>query len=338
MKYKPLIIVLGEPYSVFIEIFLKTYKSTIKSKFKIPILLIGSLKLLEAQMKFFKYKFNIKPIKENDLKDIKKNDFINILDIDYKFNKPFEKNSKFSNDYIRKCFETSIRLLRNNRALGMINGPISKSKFLKKRFSGITEYLGFQTKSKNLSMLIYNEKLSVSPITTHLPLKKVASKISISSVQNKIFFLNKFFFNVLSKKPRIAVLGLNPHCETIDKYSEEEKIIVPAIKNLKRKKIIVSGPYPADTFFLKENLVNYDLVVGMYHDQVLTPSKTLFAFDAINITVGLPFIRVSPDHGPNEKMVSKGNSNPLSLIKSLKFFENIYANKTKKKFRSKFFN
>ena len=76
----------------------------------------------------------------------------------------------------------------------------------------------------------------------------------------------------------------------------------------------------------------------MYHDQVLTPSKTLFAFDAINITVGLPFIRVSPDHGPNEKMVSKGASNPLSLIKSLKFFENLYANKTKKKFRSKFFN
>ena len=104
MKYKPLIIVLGEPYSVFIEIFLKTYKSTIKSKFKIPILLIGSLKLLEAQMKFFKYKFNIKPIKENDLKDIKKNDFINILDIDYKFNKPFEKNYKFYNDYIIKCF------------------------------------------------------------------------------------------------------------------------------------------------------------------------------------------------------------------------------------------
>ena len=148
MKYKPLIIVLGEPYSVFIEIFLKTYKSTIKSKFKIPILLIGSLKLLEAQMKFFKYKFNIKPIKENDLKDIKKNDFINILDIDYKFNKPFEKNSKFSNDYIRKCFETSIRLLRNNRALGMINGPISKSKFLKKDFRGLLNTWAFKQKVK----------------------------------------------------------------------------------------------------------------------------------------------------------------------------------------------
>ena len=94
---------------------------------------------------------------------------------------------------------------------------------------------------------------------------------------------------------------------------------------LKSKKINISGLFSADTFFLKENYKKYNLVIGMYHDQVLTPAKTLFHFNAINITVGLPFIRISPDHGPNESMVSKNISNPLSLIKSIDFFRRINA-------------
>ena len=85
----------------------------------------------------------------------------------------------------------------------------------------------------------------------------------------------------------------------------------------------VSGPYPADTIFLRNNRKNYDSIIGMYHDQVLTPIKTLFEYDAINITLGLPFIRVSPDHGPNEKMLGKNQSNPLSLFKSLEFLDKI---------------
>ena len=93
------------------------------------------------------------------------------------------------------------------------------------------------------------------------------------------------------------------------------------MKNKSRKKINVKGPYSADTFFQSKNLLNFDVVVGMYHDQVLTPIKTLFEYDAINITLGLPFIRVSPDHGPNKKMVGKNKSNPISLIKALSFLD-----------------
>jgi 4-hydroxythreonine-4-phosphate dehydrogenase len=90
------------------------------------------------------------------------------------------------------------------------------------------------------------------------------------------------------------------------------------MKSLKYK---ISGPLSADTVFLKKNRKNYDVIVGMYHDQVLTPIKTLFEYDAINITLGLPFIRISPDHGPNEKMLGKGISNPLSLINSITFLD-----------------
>ena len=103
--------------------------------------------------------------------------------------------------------------------------------------------------------------------------------------------------------------------------SETNKEIIPAIKYLKKKKIKVYGPYPADTIFLKNNLKKFNVVFGMYHDQVLSPMKTLFGFDAVNITLGLPFIRVSPDHGPNIKMIGKNLSDPTSLIQSIIFLD-----------------
>ena len=122
-------------------------------------------------------------------------------------------------------------------------------------------------------------------------------------------------------KPKIAVTGLNPHCESILKFNEDEKIIRPTIKSLKKKGYNIHGPFSADTIFLKQNRSRYNVILGMYHDQVLSPLKTLKEYDAINITLGLPFFRVSPDHGPNETMINKNLSNPLSLIRSLKFLD-----------------
>ena len=120
--------------------------------------------------------------------------------------------------------------------------------------------------------------------------------------------------------------GLNPHCETINKFSEEDKIIKPAIKILKRNKINVEGPLSADTLFMKKNIKKYDVFIGMYHDQVLGPIKALFGFNSINITLGLPFIRISPDHGPNNSMFGKNKSDPSSLIESLLLLKKIRAN------------
>ena len=134
-------------------------------------------------------------------------------------------------------------------------------------------------------------------------------------IEQQIKLIDNFYKKKIGFKPKIGVLGLNPHCESIAKYNEDEKIIKPAINNLKKFKNKISGPFPADTCFLKKNRKKFNVIVGMYHDQVLTPIKTLFEYNAINITLGLPFIRVSPDHGPNEKMLGKNISNPLSLIK-----------------------
>ena len=170
-------------------------------------------------------------------------------------------------------------------------------------------------------MLIYNKNLSVSPITTHLPLKHVAKNIKKKLIFEKVKLINTFFNENLKKKPNIAITGLNPHCESIDMFNEDQKILKPTIKHLSKLKYKISGPFAADTIFLKKNREKFDVIIGMYHDQVLTPIKTLYEYDAINITLGLPFIRVSPDHGPNEGMLGKNLSNPLSLIKAMKFLD-----------------
>ena len=169
-------------------------------------------------------------------------------------------------------------------------------------------------------MLIYNKDLSVCPITTHLPLKLVAKKINMKLIIEKIKILDDFYLKNFGFKPKIAVTGLNPHCESILNFNEDDKIIAPSIKILK-KRFKIAGPFPTDTLFLKDNRKKYDVILGMYHDQVLTPIKTLFEYDAINITMGLPFLRISPDHGPNEKMIGKNKSSALSLIKALNFLD-----------------
>ena len=134
------------------------------------------------------------------------------------------------------------------------------------------------------------------------------------------------YIDRFNKRPKIAVTGLNPHCESNFNNSEEDKLIKPAIKIVKKKKLDVSGPFPADTLFIKDNVKKYDVIAGMYHDQVLTPIKTLYNFDAINITLGLPFVRISPDHGPNNQMLGQKKSDPTSFKKALIFLQKINEN------------
>jgi len=316
---KPLLIVAGEPFSIFSEIFLKSIKNKIYKK---PIILIISKNLFIQQMKQLNFKVKINIInKENfNLNNLSKKK-INIINVDFKFKKIFDKISNKSNDYIEECFEIALKLLKENTFAGLINGPISKKHFLKGKFLGITEYLAHKTNNDNkVAMLIYNKKLSVSPTTTHLPLKLVNKNLSKNKIINQIKIIRKFYKNKLNKEPRFGITGLNPHCESNYKSSEEKEIIIPAIKNLIKKKYKIKGPFAADTIFMRENLKNYDVIIGMYHDQVLAPVKTIFGFNAINITLGLPFIRVSPDHGPNTKMLGKNISNSKSLVEAINFF------------------
>ena len=319
MNYKPILIVAGEPNSIFSEIFFKSLRI---KKFKSPIILIASQNLIKLQMKKLKINMKIKILNLDKIDKYKLNNkVINLINVEYNTTKAFEKISSKSNKYIKESFKIALNLINNKISNKLINGPVSKKYFLNNKFLGITEYLAKKSKVKNIAMLIYNNDLSVSPVTTHLPLKQVVKKINKKLIKNKIVLINNFYKNKFKKKPNIAITGLNPHCESIDRYNEDTKIIKPIVKHMKKSNYRISGPHSADTIFLKKNRKKYDVIMGMYHDQVLTPMKTLFEYDAINITLGLPFIRISPDHGPNEKMLGKNLSNPLSLIKSISFLD-----------------
>ena len=319
MSTKYILIILGEPFSTFSEILGKYFSKRTKSK-KV-IILIENKKLFNDQLKKLKYKLELNEI--NNLRNAKKN-IINFFNISFKYNKAFSKISIKSKKYIESSFDKALDIIKKNEdKFILINGPVSKKAFLQKKYLGITEYLSRKTNTKNEVMLIYNEKLSVSPITTHIPLKYVAKQIIKKKIINNILKINNYYKEILKKKTSFAILGINPHCETIDRFSEEDKIIKPSINILKKKKINIEGPFAADTFFLKKNINNYDVVVGMYHDQVLTPFKTLYNFNAINITIGLPFIRISPDHGPNNEMLGKNKSDPSSIFCAMRFINKI---------------
>ena len=319
MNIKYILIVMGEPYSTFSEIVGKYFIK--KRKLNKKIIIIGNKELIQKQLKKLKIFFFINEIL--NVKEAEKNK-VNIINVNFFHKKIYSNISSKSNKYIKDCFDLSLKIIKecNNECI-LINGPISKKTFLKKKYLGITEYLARKTNTVNEIMLIYNEKLSVSPLTTHIPIKYVTKKISKDKIYNNTLNIIYFFKKFLKKNVKIAILGLNPHCETIDNFSEEEKIIIPAIKRLKKNRINVNGPFSADTFFLNPKIDTYDVVLGMYHDQVLTPIKTIYNFNAINITVGLPFLRISPDHGPNANMLGKNISDPSSFFYAMKFIEKI---------------
>ena len=311
-NFKPILIIAGDPKSIFLEIYFKSLK---RNKFKSPLILIVNENILLRQMKLLNYNFKINKLNINNLsfKNLT-NKRINIINV------PF--TNKFISKYIYQSFEKALSLIKKNNNITLINGPINKKKILKQRFLGITEYLDFKTKSNGKTvMLIYNKNLSVSPLTTHLPLKKVHRYINKKKIINHVQQIAEFYKKNFRINPKIGITGLNPHCESNSQKSEEEKFIIPAIKDLSNKRFKVTGPYAADTIFLKEKLKNFDVIIGMYHDQVLSPIKSIFGFNAINITLGLPFIRISPDHGPNVEMFLKKKSKPDSLIKAIKFLD-----------------
>ena len=320
MNYKPILIVAGEPNSIVLEIFFKSIRA---NQYKSPLIIIVSKKLLEQQMQKLGFFFEINTISKNFKRfNLLNNKKINLIDIEYEFDNCFEKISNKSNNYIKSSFEVALKIIKQNKLSKFINGPISKKSFLNGKTLGITEYLAKKTgKTNKVIMLIFNDKLSVSPLTTHLALKDVHKKVSKQKIYQHTTLITEFYKKKFNKKPSIAITGLNPHCESNFHDCEEETIIMPAIKKLKLNKFNVNGPFPADTIFIKKHLKNYDVVIGMYHDQGLSPMKALFNFDAINITLGLPFIRISPDHGPNTSMLGKNLSDPKSLIEALKFLD-----------------
>jgi len=325
MTNKIIGIIAGEPNSTASEIIFKAWKKRKKYK-HFPFFIIGSFSILEKQKNTLGFKnLKLKKIRENFKKKDLMGSKLAVLNVNFQQSSSFAKISKKSKPYIFKCFDLCAKLIKSKKIMGLINCPVSKEHLFDKNSKGVTEYLSKKySKLGKEVMLIYNKNLAVSPITTHIRLADVVRSLNKKIIIKKIETINQFYKKVLKKTPKIAVLGINPHNYSgYKKKSDEKNLVLPAIKFLKKKKINVLGPVSPDTSFMIYKKYKIDTIVGMYHDQVLTPFKSIFKFDAINITLGLPFIRISPDHGVGSNIVGKKIANPNSLIESIKFFNNL---------------
>ena len=311
-------IIAGEPNSINSEIIAKAWKK--KKKLK-NIFVIGNYSILNKQMLKLGIKIPLAKIKS--FQEFKKIDKLLVLDVPLKFKSEFSINPSDAKIYIFKCFDVAHNLALKKKIKGFINAPIDK-KIFNKKYLGVTEYLSEKNMCKNKEvMMIHNKKLSVVPLTTHIDIKNVANKITFNLIKSKIITLNKFYLKMFNKKPKIAILGLNPHNSENRDNSIENKIIKPTLIKLKKIKIDIKGPFPADTAFNRQKTNTYDVIVGMYHDQVLAPFKALYGYDAINITLGLKYLRLSPDHGTAQDIIGLNKGNPESLESAINFLNRI---------------
>jgi len=312
----------GEPSGIGPDLIIQLCKSTFWTDIKIPILCLSDPKLLIQRAKDLGKKITLKEISAIEQLQKNKKNIIQVMHVsdcgNTKPGKLYKSNAQYVLDNLKFGIDEALK----NKNLAIVTGPISKENIISinKAFSGHTEYIQQRTKSDEVLMLLASDQLKVALATTHLPLKKVANKISKELVISKATTLNqglKQKFKI--KNPNIKLLGLNPHSGEGGKIGKEEiDILIPAVKELRKKKINISYPISADTAFTKKNLKETDAFLGMYHDQVLPVIKALSFGSAINITLGVPITRTSVDHGVALDISGTGKSDPSSLKEAIK--------------------
>ncbi len=219
--------------------------------------------------------------------------------------------------YAVKSLQFATQALKEGKIDGLVTAPIHKNNVQGPEFkyTGHTPYFKEFFGVPEVLMLLVSESLRVGLVTEHVPLKEVAGLITREAIQAKLSVLNASLqkdFNI--NRPKIAVLGLNPHAGDEGLIGkEEEEIIKPAIKDAKQHNMLVSGPFSADAFFARGYHQKFDAVLAMYHDQGLIPFKSLAMGDGVNFTAGLPNVRTSPDHGTAFDIAGKDKANPSSF-------------------------
>jgi len=317
----------GEPSGIGPDLIIQLSCSTFWNQINIPIACIADPELLIDRANTLGKKIKIKEISNpGELKKNKRNE-IQVIKIakcpNTKYGKLHRSNAKYVLDNLNYGIDTAL----TNKKVGLVTGPISKENIISidKKFSGHTEHIQKLTKSKDVLMLLESEKLKVALATTHIPLKAVPKKITKSLIINKAIILDDELKNKFKiKNPQITLLGLNPHAGEGGKIgSEEKEILLPAVKELRKKKINISYPKSADTAFTKKGLKETDAFLGMYHDQVLPVLKALSFGSAVNVTLGIPIVRTSVDHGVALDMAGSGKSDTASLKEAIKIAKKI---------------
>ncbi len=302
-----LIITMGDPSGVGPEVTLKSLASP-KTKGLANFLLIGDASVVE------KLKVDMGLELKHPLVDLS-----------------CIKRSKFSygrceRSYGRasiKYLDNALALLGSGKADALVTAPINKTSIRLagyKGFEGHTEYLAGRTRTKDCAMMFVGKGLKITLVTRHIALKEVPSRLSSEAIYRAIAITHKYlkkYFRI--GNPKIAVAGLNPHAGEGGAFGNEEaEIIVPAVEKATRTMKGVCGPLPSDAVFYAALKGRYDCVIAMYHDQALAPFKMLYFDNGVNLTLGLPFVRTSPDHGTAFDIAGKGVANPASMIEAIR--------------------
>ncbi len=308
------------------EIIMKSLNDKSITDFFTPII-FGSGKLFTYQKNIFKLANNFHYITEPSQAQGDKINMVNLWkdNVNVDLGTPTEESTKMAIESL----EAATTALMNNEIDVLVTAPINKDEMMKHGFAhaGHTGYLEEKFEKKGLMFLVTDD-LKVAVSTHHIPLAKVAENISKEKIKKQIKLLNQCLVEDFQiERPKIAVLGLNPHSGDGGVIGTEEiEVIAPAIKELFENGVLAFGPFPADSFFQPNKYKNYDAVLAMYHDQGLAPFKTLAYEEGVNYTAGLPFIRTSPDHGVAYDIAGQNIADPQSfseaIFMGIKIFKN----------------
>jgi 4-hydroxythreonine-4-phosphate dehydrogenase len=322
---RPLALTLGEPAGIGPELTLMLWARR-RSLGTPPFIAIGDPGLLKSRAKLLKLDIRISESTTTEVMNLFSN-ALPVLHSGVSATAAPGKPDNTSAKAVASAIDRAVELVKTGEVAAIVTNPIAKSVMFESgfKFPGHTEYLAHlattsEGKPLRPVMLIWSEELAVVPVTIHVPLRDVPISLSRDLiVDTGRIVAHDFARRFRIAKPRLAVCGLNPHAgENSNLGREEIEIIRPAILQLVADGISVSGPHSADTLFHPAARRRYDVVLGMYHDQVLAPVKTI-AFDrAVNVTLGLPFVRTSPDHGTAFDIAGTGAADPASLLEALK--------------------
>ena len=317
----------GDPNGVGPEIILKSFGDKTLFEQCIPVV-YADFNFIQAQQNHFGTKVPLQPLDNHPKKDVLyvKSVWENSPEID------FGKQSAAAGIAAFESLQAAAKAVQQKESNALITGPIHKAAIKSHAFpfAGHTHYLASLWGGKAL-MILAHQKLRVTLLTDHIPLAKVASRITPNLIQEKTLQLahtleNDFGYSL----PKIALLGLNPHAGDQGVIgSEDDRILKPAIEKLQKEGIDISGPFAADGFFGQKSYQNYTAVLSCYHDQGLVGFKTLAFGNGVNITAGLPFVRTSPDHGTAFDIAGKGIANYHSFAAAIQMACNIWAARQK---------
>ena len=311
---KPIFVSLGDPSGIGPEVFIKAINDQRLRQHLSKIILVSSPKVIEGAISALDVKQKINPI--SDVNEAQP-DSVNLINIDgcqdFVLGKPTFNNSSF----IIECLSTAADLALKNSS-SLVTGPLNKSIIQKhiQNFTGHTEFLKKKFNANEVLMYMTNGDLHLGITTTHVPLRVVPNVISRDLIKNKYKLLHHGLIDIFKlANPKIAVLGINPHAGEFGTIGDEEQnVIMPAIDELQHEGYDANGPISADTVFTQ---TKYDAVLSMYHDQALPVLKTIDFHKTVNITLGLPFLRVSVDHGTAEDIAKDYSANYDSMMEAL---------------------